>query len=80
MKMSAAGPHTKKITNDEGKTIGLAVELANGRWAPFDKEEKTRLVETGISFEKPKDVLNFFKAATAGQKRDMMTHALGGQM
>lgn len=67
MKMKAAGPHTKKIITDDGETIGLAVELANSRWAPFDKEEKTRLVETGISFEKPKDVLNFFKAAEAGK-------------
>lgn len=67
MKMRAAGSHTKKIVTDDGETIGVAVELANGRWAPFDKEEKTRLVEIGISFEKPKDVLNFFKAAAAGR-------------
>lgn len=67
MKITAAGPHTKKITGDDGETIGLAVELSNGRWAPFDKEEKTRLVEIGISFENPKDVLNFFKAASAGK-------------
>lgn len=66
MKMRANGPHTKKIVTDDGETIGVAVHLANGRWAPFDKEEKTRLVEIGISFEKPKDVLNFFKAAAAG--------------
>jgi hypothetical protein len=67
MKMRAADRHSKAIVNDDGGIIGFAIELANGRWAPFGQDSTTRLVETGISFEKPKDVLNFFKAAAAGK-------------
>lgn len=62
MKMRAADSNSKVITKDDGEIIGFALELANGRWAPFDKDSNTRLVHISVSFEKPKDVLNFFKA------------------
>lgn len=67
MKIRASDRHSKAIVKDDGEIIGFALELANGRWAPFDKGSNKRLVDISISFEKPKDVLNFFKAAAAGR-------------
>ncbi|KAA3503254.1 hypothetical protein DXM27_10375 [Rhizobium rhizogenes] len=67
MKMRASDRHSKAIIKDDGEIIGFALELANGRWAPFGEDSTTRLVEIGISFEKPRDVLNFFKASKAGK-------------
>jgi len=67
MKMQAAGPNAKRIIADDGSIIGFALELANGRWAPFDKED-FRLVDTKISFNSPNAVLKFFKMAADGVK------------
>ncbi|NTF54860.1 hypothetical protein G6L12_08135 [Agrobacterium rhizogenes] len=67
MKMQAAGPNAKRILNDDGSLIGFALKLANDRWAPFDSRER-RLVDTGVSFKNPNEVLKFFKAAADGLK------------
>lgn len=66
MKMEPAGKNAKRIISDDGSIIGFALELANGRWAPFDKDGNKRLVEISVSFQGPKDVFAFFKAAAAG--------------
>lgn len=47
--------------DDFGNRIGSAIKLANERWAPFDKDEKERLVNIGVSFKTPNEVLKFFK-------------------
>lgn len=62
LKMTRTGEHSKCISRADGSPIGQALELANGRWAPFDLNDR-RLVETSISFASPKEVLAFFKAA-----------------
>ena len=62
MKMRSSGRHSKSIMEDDGLIIGFALELANGRWAPFDVMDR-RLVDTKISFKNPNDVLKFFKMA-----------------
>lgn len=62
MKMQSAGPNAKRIVIEDGTIIGMALKLANGRWAPFDSRER-RLVDISISFQGPSDVLKFFKAS-----------------
>lgn len=64
MKMSSTGKHSKLIKNQEGYPVGLALALANGRWAPFDIQER-RLVDISVSFTTPAKVLQFFRAVTA---------------
>lgn len=66
MRIEAAGKNAKRVLNDDGSIVGFALELANGRWAPFDKDGSKRLVEVGISFKGPRDVLRFFKASVDG--------------
>lgn len=70
MKLEASGKYAKRIVSEDGSIIGLALELSNGRWAPFDKDSNKRLVEIGISFRGPTDVLAFFKASRAGLEGD----------
>lgn len=60
MKMQSAGKHAKRIVDHDGAIVGFAMELANGRWAPFDERER-KLVEVGISFASAADVFTFFK-------------------
>jgi len=66
LKMTSTGKHSRLIWRPDGTHVGQALELANGRWAPFDMKDQ-RLVESGICFVSPKDVMNFFKAAEAGK-------------
>lgn len=65
MKMQSAGKSSKRIIAPDGTIVGYALELANGRWAPFDPKDQ-RLVQIHISFQNPNEVLKFFKAAAAG--------------
>jgi hypothetical protein len=64
MKMQSSGPHSKRILAADDSLVGLALELGNGRWAPFDSREQ-RLVDISISFLTPNEVLRFFKASVA---------------
>jgi hypothetical protein len=66
MKMQPAGKDAKRIVAEDGTIIGFALELANGRWAPFGKDGNKRLVEIGVSFPGPKEVFAFFKTSIAG--------------
>jgi len=67
MKMQSANSSAKRIIADDGSFIGFALELANGRWAPFDSYDR-RLVDTKVSFKNPNEVLKFFKMAADGVK------------
>lgn len=60
MKTKSSGPHSRIVIDDEGKPVGQALHLANGRWAPFDIDEK-RLVEISVSFKTPAKVATFFR-------------------
>lgn len=66
MKMQSGGQFAKRIIADDGSLLGLALELANGRWAPFDTKE-TRLVDISVTFKSPNAVLKFFKMAADGK-------------
>lgn len=60
MKIVKTGVSSASIEDEMGRTIAVALQLANLRWGAFSRDG-IRLTVPGVSFSTANDVLKFIK-------------------